>query len=180
MGRPGRTAGRPAGAHDGNRERAMTWPDRVQVIVNTLAAGVAHTDPDDVRRAVTQKIAEQCRFEFGPNWGTKRADPGRPLSTDVVCTQSPFVGWDWSVPGGIAQFPESIDLTGQVFVVVSPGDHLGVVPPVPAPSPPVAPPVDLAPVLAEIAELRVLVLLLLDRPPVTFPAYEGSAAVRYL
>ena len=159
----------------------MTWPDRVQVIVNTLAAGIAHTDPDEVRRAVTQKIAEQCRFEFGPNWGTKRADPGRPLSTDVVCTQSPFVGWDWSVPGGIAQFPESIDLTGQVFVVVSPVDHLGVVPPVPAPTPTPVPPVDLAPVLAQLAILQRLVQQLLDRPiPPAFPAYEGTASIRYL
>ena len=112
----------------------MTWPDRVQQIVNTLAAGVAHDAPDELRRATTMKIAQQCRYELGPNWGTKRADPGRPLSADVICTQSPFVGWDWSVPTGIAQFPDSLDLTGQVFVLVEAVDHLGVgQPPVPPP-----------------------------------------------
>ena len=63
---------------------AQTWPPRVQEIVDQLAAGVAHSAPDEERRAVTQRIAEQARFELGPNWGTKRADPGRPLSTDVI------------------------------------------------------------------------------------------------
>lgn len=103
----------------------MKWPARVQQIVDTLAAGIAHSAPDEERRAATQKIAEQCRFELGPKWGWKRADPGRPLSTDVFCTREPFVGWDWSVPDGVAQFPESIDLAGQVFVEVEPKNHLG-------------------------------------------------------
>ena len=106
----------------------MQWPPRVQEIVDALAQGVAHSAPDDVRRATTEKIAQQCRFELGPNWGWKRADPGRPLSTDVFCTREPFVGWDWSIPSGIATFPESIDLTGQVFVEVEPVNHLGIVP----------------------------------------------------
>jgi hypothetical protein len=106
----------------------MKWPDRVQQIVNVLAAGVSHSAPDEVRRATTEKIAQQCRFELGPNWGWKRADPGRPLSTDVFCTREPFVGWDWSIPSGVAEFPESVDLTGQVFVEVEPVNHLGTVP----------------------------------------------------
>ena len=40
----------------------MKWPARVQIIVDTLAAGVPHSAPDEIRRVVTQKIAEQCRF----------------------------------------------------------------------------------------------------------------------
>lgn len=110
---------------------AQTWPPRVQEIVDQLAAGVSHSAPDDERREVTRKIAEQVRFELGPNWGWKRADPGRPLSTDVFAMRSPFIGWDWSVPSGIAQFPEAIDLAGQVFVEVEPRNHLGMTPPDP-------------------------------------------------
>lgn len=104
----------------------MTWPIRVQEIVDALATGpdAAYTAEDEKRRAITRKIAEQCRFEFGTNWGTKRAAAGRPPSTDVICTFNPFVGWDWSVPSGIAQFPESIDLMGQVFVPVEAINHL--------------------------------------------------------
>lgn len=106
----------------------MKWPDRVQAIVEALAA--AHRDlqfGDDVaRRRLTMLFAEQCCFELGSNWGTKRADPGRPLSADVICTRDPFVGWDTQIAGGvIAQFPESIDLAGQVFVPVEPANHLG-------------------------------------------------------
>ena len=103
---------------------AQSWPARVQEIVEALAAGVPHSAPDEERRAVTQRIAEQVRYELGPNWGWKRADPGRPLSTDVIATQFPFVGYDWSVPSGIARFPAQIDLTGQVFVPVEPRNHL--------------------------------------------------------
>lgn len=121
---------------------AQSWPARVQEIVDALAAGVPHSAPDEVRREVTKRIAEQVRHELGPNWGWKRADPGRPLSTDVFATQFPFVGYDWSVPSGVAQFPTAIDLTGQVFVPVEPVNHLGL-----ATRPPpdvVNPPVDLS------------------------------------
>ena len=161
----------------------MTWPLRVQEIVNLLAAGVPHDAPDERRRATTRQIAQQCRFELGSNWGTKRADPGRPLSADVVCTQSPFVGWDWSVPGGIAQFPERIDLTGQTFVAVVPVNHLGTRSPAPDPSPPAPapppapPPVDLGPILSRLDRIDAALLALVGKPA---PPYEGSAAIRYL
>jgi hypothetical protein len=107
----------------------MKYPSRVQEIINELAArnpALVRGD-DEARRQLTRLIAEQCRFELGPNWGTKRASETRPLSADVVCTQDPFVGWDTQIAGGtIAQFPESIDLTGQVFVPVDPVQHLAV------------------------------------------------------
>jgi hypothetical protein len=118
----------------------MKWPERVQTIVNKLAEGISHDAADEVRRATTRRIAEQCRFEFGPEWGHKRADPGRPPSADVFAhkTAEFFVGWDWSVPSGIAEFPESIDLSGQTFIDVEPINHLGGEPapePVPVPDP---------------------------------------------
>ena len=106
------------------------WPSRVQEIVEEMAGYRDwYAAPDEDRRARTQAIAEQCCFELGDNWGHKRADPGRPPSADVFCTASPFEGWDWSVPGGIAQFPDSIDLTGQTFIKVDPINHLGVAEP---------------------------------------------------
>jgi len=105
----------------------MRYPDRVQGIINELAAknpDLVRGD-DEARRQLTRFIAEQCRFELGPNWGTKRASETRPLSADVVCMQNPFVGWDTQIAGGtIAQFPESIELAGQVFVPVDPVQHL--------------------------------------------------------
>ncbi len=139
------------------------WPERVQQVVETLAAGVAHDAPDEVRRATTRKIAEQCRYELGPNWGTKRADPGRPPSADVVCTSAPFEGWDWSVPGGVASYPDSMDLAGQVFIVVEPKDHIGVGPVVPKPDIPPVPSFDLAPLIARIETLEKAVLLLAEQ-----------------
>jgi hypothetical protein len=107
----------------------MRYPNRVQDIINELAAKNPELvrGDDEARRQLTRLIAEQCRFELGPNWGTKRASEARPLSADVVCTENPFVGWDTQIAGGtIAQFPESIDLTGQVFVRVDPVQHLAV------------------------------------------------------
>ena len=129
------------------------WPDRVQQIVDIMGYGrIWYNAPDEERRAQTRRIAEQCRFELGPNWGHKRADPGRPPSADVFCTQDPFVGWDWSIPEGVAKFPESINLAGQVFIEVEPINHIGTVPqPEPNPTPQ---PVDLAPVLAAIEALH--------------------------
>lgn len=147
----------------------MQWPQRVQEIVNELARrniDLVRGD-DEARRALTRKIAEQCRFELGENWGTKRADDGRPLSADVVCTAFPFVGWDTQIGGidpvasdeevlrrHIAQMPDSIDLVGQRFVPVEPVNHLAVAEPAPTPGepPPTEPCDDVAAFLAELVE----------------------------
>jgi hypothetical protein len=169
----------------------MTYPTRVQEIVDALASrhpDLVHGD-DEQRRQLTGLIAEQVRFELGPNWGRKRADPGRPISVDVICTQVPFVGWDIQIAGGvIAHFPDAIDLTGQVFVPVEPVDHLGVGQPQPNPEPqpvPVPQPIDLQPLLEAVAGLlakleqqhqEVMAKLSepLPLPPVTFPVYRGK------
>ena len=145
----------------------MIWPTRVQAIVNALAEllpelvfqmvdGERVSAPDESRRQLTGMVAAQCAFEQvgGFRWGTKRADPGRPLSADTIAIDTPFVGWDFQLPAGqIAQWPESIDLTGQVFVPVEPVNHLSVPPflPVPEPTPP---PTDaLEAILQALAEL---------------------------
>ena len=101
---------------------------------------------DEASREWNMRLAEQFAFAFPhEGWGTKRADPGRPLSTDVMCTRSPFVGYDvilnQRLPNqALDLHPRSLDLAGQVFIAVTPRDHLGAGPaPVPVPPAPVKP-----------------------------------------
>jgi hypothetical protein len=107
----------------------MKYPDRVQEIINTLAdmhPELVHGD-DEARRSLTMLFAQQCCFELGSEWGTKKSSTSSPLSADVVAFTDGFifVGWDTQIAGGIiAQFPDSINLTGQVFVAVDPVNHL--------------------------------------------------------
>ena len=149
----------------------MKWPPRVQEILNTLATQHPTWVADDSGPAPTPRFrlnemfAQQVRFEFGPDYGLKRADPGRPISSENLAYQSDRLGgrllaWAWEDKhdGTVAQFPEGEDITGQVFVSVEPVDHLGSGQPQPSPEPP-APsplpaPIDLTPVLKEIADLR--------------------------
>lgn len=94
-------------------------------------------------RQWTRSLAEQFRSSFpAAGWGTKRADPGRPPSTDCICTQVPFTGFDVIISQGqwdqsIAKYPEPLDLTGQVFIPVPPVNHLGSLPVPEPPEPPV-------------------------------------------
>lgn len=94
---------------------------------------------DEARRSLTLKMAEQCAFELGDEWGAKRTAAGHPLSKDVVAFNGlgGFVGWDWQhgetrrplVP------PIFHRLEGQIFVPVTPRNHLGVEEPAPMPEP---------------------------------------------
>ena len=165
----------------------LKWSPRVQEIVNTFAAKYPewsqHSSPDEDRRKLTKMIAEQCRYEFGSPWGTKRYGGGPP-STDMIVFKDGtiFWGWDWSIPSGIAQYPEGEDLSldpQQKFIPVEPVNHLSS-DPVPAP-PPVEPPptVDLKPVLdkldAVMAKLNYLETYL-DGP---LTDYEGKFKLSY-
>lgn len=84
---------------------------------------------DDDRRALTIKMAEQFVYSFGPQWGTKRADSGRPTSKDAIAYKSgsTFLGYDWQ--NGSTRAPVSdptpMDLTGQVFEPRPARNHLG-------------------------------------------------------
>jgi hypothetical protein len=102
---------------------------------------------DEQKRAVTIQLAEQLAFEF-PNqgWGTKTAGAGRPISKDCVAKVDQVNGaavvkgvcFDWIKGGGGIQNPPLVnDIAGQVFVPVSPVNHLApTAPPAPpAPSP---------------------------------------------
>lgn len=112
----------------------MKYPARVQVIANALfdLNTALVQGNDDERRAYAQKLAEQVCFELGPQWGMKRADKNRPLSKDTLA----FNGLDqlhgWDMVNGtsrtINQFPEEVpphEMVEQVFVPVSPVNHLG-------------------------------------------------------
>jgi hypothetical protein len=91
-------------------------------------------------------IAQQIAFEFGLSWGTKRADPGRPLSKDAIALKQ-FDGTilAWDLFNGTTRVPfdnpSSIDISGQTFVPVQPVNHLSdvTVPDVPPVTPPVQP-----------------------------------------
>lgn len=142
----------------------MTWPNRVQEIVQTLYSqhiDLANGD-DDQRRQLTLWIAEQVRFELGAQWGTKRADGGRPLSKDSISLQavSGFYNFDWQ-NGSTRQpnnFPEGVLIGDQVFVPVAAINHLNVGTTLPEP-PVVVPPtlplttVDMSAVLQAIGAL---------------------------
>ena len=73
-------------------------------------------------------------------WGHKSAGPGRPHSKDVVCTESPFIGWDVVLGAGtrnpiLTLNGDSIVLVGQIFEPVTAQDFLGNIIPLP-PVPP--------------------------------------------
>ena len=131
------------------------WPDRVQVILATLAGQHPAWVADDTgpRLALNRLLAEQVCFELGPTWGMKTAGAGRPISSDVLAQQQggTLLGWDWETQhnGTVDAFPAAMDLTGQVFVGVPCTDHFGGVVPIQPPpvNPPVIPSVDLTPAL---------------------------------
>lgn len=138
----------------------MKLPDRAKEIVRALYE--RHKDlargDDEQRRTLTRMIAEQVRFELGPSWGHKSADPGRPPSKDAIAFQDGAVLWGFDLFNGQTREPwpdpEGLNITGQHFIDVSPGgDHLGAGPPPPPPPPDD----DLALVRAELERLRVAV-----------------------
>lgn len=112
---------------------------------------------DDERRIVTNKIAEQFAFEFGPTWGTKSSTPTHPPSKDVVAKMENgrLYGWDWQ--NGTTRAPqvhvgqEAEDMTGQHFILVVPTNHLADVPEDPdEPDDPTEPEKDLILILADL------------------------------
>ena len=70
----------------------------------------------------------------------KRADGGRPISKDTIAQQAGGRLYIWDLISGagtghgVLQVGEREDITGQVFVVVTPTNHLGTVGPVHPPT----------------------------------------------
>lgn len=106
-------------------------------------------EAEDRARAWTIGLAEQLAFSHpGQGYGCKRADPGRPISKDSIAqpqADGRLFAWDQLSGAGtgsptLVQHPDSMDITGQVFVAVPAVDHLTnggstPVPPTPEPSP---------------------------------------------
>jgi len=128
----------------------MGWTDQHQTLLEAFVAlfGLPPWNDDDAARAWTYRLAQQFNFSFpSEGWGTKSGGQGRPPSTDVICTRSPFVGYDVIVGQGdpsqtMATMPGPIGLAGQVFIETPAADHLGIQTTVPPPptTPPVTPP----------------------------------------
>jgi hypothetical protein len=122
--------------------QTILTPRQHEIVVRLHAA---HRDlaggTDDERRQLTRLIVEQVRFEFGPDWGTKSAGVGRPPSKDSLAHRvgATLMGCDWQNGGTREPFTPvgCADITGQLFIEVSPINHLGLVGPVdPGPPPP--------------------------------------------
>jgi len=121
---------------------AQEFPSRAQDIVVTLYQ--QHKDlaagDDDQRRSLTKLMAEQIRFELGPEWGTKSAGTGPPAvegfdrAADERAPVSAATGRTAASrePFGTIGCPE---IPGQIFIPVDPVNHLTQAPPVVAPPP---------------------------------------------
>jgi hypothetical protein len=124
--------------------------------VNVLVRG----DDDARRKAAVEYMVPQIVFMLGPEWGSKRADPGRPLSKDASARlrNGQLCGWDM-VNGTTREmhFGEGEDITGQVFVVIKGEDVLARL--TGGTQPPIEPPIEqpdpnVAVLKARIAELE--------------------------
>ena len=102
---------------------------------------------DEACRQWSIRFAEQAAFsEPEGGYGMKRADPYRPIGKDTLAASRGGRLYVWDLLSGVATGkpalvpnPTALDVTGQVFVVVQPTNHLGEAPPV---DPPVDPPVE--------------------------------------
>ena len=102
---------------------------------------------EEKARQWSTAIAEQLAFERPQDgFGKKRADPGRPISKDAIARQlgDRLLAWDMLTGAGtghptLVADPDSMDITGQVFVPVTPRNHVGAAAPS-QPSPPSQPP----------------------------------------
>jgi hypothetical protein len=119
------------------------WTEQHQSVLEAFEKRFALPPNDDSAGDWTNRLAQQFKFSFpSEGWGTKQASSTRPPSTDVICTRSPFVGYDVIVDQGrptqkLANMPGEINLVGQVFIDVAPHDYVGssvINPPVTPPS----------------------------------------------
>ncbi len=102
---------------------------------------VPESQADDTARTWTLGLIAQIVWEH-PNqgYGSKRADPGRPISKDSVAQHVGGVLWNWDMLTGtgtghptLVPNPDGADITGQIFEHVDGRDVIGHAP---APTPP--------------------------------------------
>lgn len=169
--------------------------------------GVPGETFEEQARQWSTRLAEQLLFSRpAEGWGKKRADPGRPVSKDAIARSIDGRLWSWDILIGTGTGAptlnlgaESEDITGQVFVPVSPVDYLDGHPvpaPAPLPAPPPPPPRDKPPdvrlfaaTLAELASLRASVDAMrleiealkaaVASQTVDFPTYVGTITIPF-
>lgn len=119
------------------------WKEEYRALLLRFAEkfGIPRGTGEEAAREWTHKLAEQFCFTFGTSFGHKSAGPGRPHSADAVAVRegSKLFCWDvLSDAGGpdckLIERPRTLDITGQLFEVVTAVNHLG------APAPPPPPP----------------------------------------
>lgn len=143
----------------------MQLPDSVKAIRARYVAqypvpqGAPGEAFEETARQWSIRFAEQVAHELGPMWGMKRADPNRPISKDTLSFYADDTIRIWDLLTGtgtgaprLVENPESEDITGQVFVPVTPTNHLGTVQP-PVTTPPTLPPADLGPVMERLNQI---------------------------
>ena len=163
----------------------MRWPIRVQDNLNTHSAQHPTWVADDSgpsptpRFRLNEMFAQSVAFELGQRYGLKRADPGRPISSEVLAWRSGghLYAWAWENKhdGTVEQFPLAEDITGQVFVPVEPMNHLGV--DVPSTQDPPLLQSQWQALYSRLGRLETMLRRLEAKPA---PVYEGSAAIRVL
>jgi len=118
---------------------------------------------EDLCRMWTKRLAEQVVFSTNdPTWGVKNAGGGRPQSKDALARNLAPKLYTFDLLTGVGTGsprlvtdPQGEDITGQVFMPVSPVNHLGA--PTPQPKPEAQPPqptVDLTPLWAALKDLQ--------------------------
>ena len=124
------------------------------------ATGGASASFEERARVWTRGLAEQIVFETGDaTIGVKNAGGGRPQSKDSIAINGPrLINFDMLSGVGtghptVIASPQGADITGQVFMPVSPVNHLGDAPALPPSTPPASQPpaADLSSVLARLA-----------------------------
>ena len=97
-------------------------------------------------RQWTLGLIAQIGFEHESyGYGSKRADPNRPISKDSMAQQTGGTLWNWDMLSGtgtgtpsVNANPDGENITGQIYVYVAPRNVIGnaPVPPTPTPTPP--------------------------------------------
>lgn len=146
----------------------MQLPDDVKAIRARYVAafpvptGAPGPDHEERVRQWTILFAEQVAFDLpGQGYGVKRADGGRPIGKDSLARKvgDRIDGWDLLLGAGdgapeLADDPAYHDISDQVFVPVTPTNHLGSPEPEPEPEPQPDPvPVDLSALLAQLQRM---------------------------
>jgi len=98
---------------------------------------------EDQARQWTLGLISQIVFEHGQTYGSKRADPNRPISKDGLAQQNgaQLLCWDMLSGAGtgsptVNQNPDSQDITGQIWEHVEGRDIIGGAPDPDEPDPP--------------------------------------------